>query len=77
MPRLFARKRPNGLLVLNVRSRMYLLQNGDFALAGFWCLVIFVISFVCLVALNLFGEKKSKGKKHAFHRKNKKTTGSL
>ena len=53
------------------------LQNGDFALAGFWCLVIFVISFVCLVALNLFGEKKSKGKKHAFHRKNKKTTGSL
>ena len=53
------------------------LQNGDFALAGFWCLVIFVISFVCLVALNLFGEKKSKGKKHVFHRKNKKTTGSL
>lgn len=48
------------------------LQNGDFALAGFWCLVIFVISFVCLVALNLFGEKKSKGKKHVFHRKIKK-----
>ena len=52
-------------------------QNGDFETAGFWCLVIFSISFVCLAALNLFGEKKRKGKKHVFNRKNKKTTGSL
>ena len=29
------------------------IQSGDYKTAGFWCVVISVISFVCIIAINL------------------------
>ncbi|WP_455721353.1 molybdate ABC transporter permease subunit [Agathobacter sp.] len=36
------------------------IQSGDYATAGFWCIVITAISFVCLVSINLICGKKRK-----------------
>ena len=54
-------------------------QSGDYATAGFWCIVIIAISFACLVSINMICGKskgiKRKRKNNVAHSKNKKTVG--
>lgn len=51
-------------------------QSGDYATAGFWCIVIIAISFACLVSINMICGKskgiKRKRKNNVAHSKNKK-----
>ena len=55
------------------------IQSGDYATAGFWCIVIIAISFACLVSINMICGKskgiKRKRKNNVAHSKNKKTVG--
>lgn len=52
------------------------IQSGDYATAGFWCIVIIAISFACLVSINMICGKskgiKRKRKNNVAHSKNKK-----
>ena len=55
------------------------IQSGDYATAGFWCIVIIAISFACLVSINMICGKskgiKRKRKNNVAHSKNKKKVG--